>query len=440
MIRAERRVLSSGLTAIAVRREALHTVSVGAFVRVGTRYETREEQGLSHFLEHLLFRGSQRHQDSIEISREVERLGGSVDAWVHQEMTGYVIDVHRDHWREALSLLGELLLHPTFSDRQVDLERSIVIEEMGQYTDSKGDNVNLFDLVYQLMWGEGLAQADMTTLRRNLDAFDRERVLEFYDRYYTAGNMVVVLVGELEPEEALDRVETIFGHVKGGRTGSYSPARIGDDQPRSVVRYFETTQFDATLAMRAYSNRDERYPASTVLAEVLGGGTASRLFSRVREDLGLVYDIRAEVATFRDTGAITISTYCGRRNLEPTLNAILDVLEDLASSGVTAEELERARGLARYSADYLLDRPFELLEWYGRVELLDEPGGLLDPKREAERVARVGMDDVMRAIEDVLRPSNRYLAILGPVQGRQKRQVEGLFRRRSVAPKTAGNG
>jgi predicted Zn-dependent peptidase len=211
------------------------------------------------------------------------------------------------------------------------------------------------------------------------------------------------------------------------------PAAPIADHPQSVVRNFESTQFDATLAMLSYSSRDDRYAASTVLAEVLGGGTASRLFSRVREDLGLVYDIRSEVTTFRDAGAITVSTYCGRRNLEPTLNAVFDVLDDLAANGITPEELDRARGLARFSADYLLDRPFELAEWYGRIELLDEPGGLLDPKLEAERIANVEMKDVERVIDDVLRPSNRYLAIIGPLQGRQKRHVEALFRRRADA-------
>jgi len=373
-----RRVLPSGLTVVAVRRPYVHATALGAFVRAGFRHEARDEQGLAHFLEHLLFRGSNRWADSVDLSREVERLGGYVDAGVHPEMTDYVVSVHRDHWREGLDLLGDLLLHPTFTDKQVELEKSILVEEMGQYTDSHGDSVNLIELTTHLMWGEGLAQADMTVLRRNLAAFDRTSVLDFYRRYYTAGNTVVVLVGDLDPEEAIDRAATVFADYGGGRGAEIPALPELADRPGTVFRNLEVTQVDLALGLRAYPVRHPDYPAEAVLSGVLGGGPASRLFETVREDRGLVYDIRADVETFRDVGALTLSTTCGEANLEPTLNAIFDVLDDVIRDGITGDELERSREMTRAAADYLLDAPFDLADWYGRVQLLDEPEDLFD--------------------------------------------------------------
>jgi len=431
MITVERRRLPSGLTVIAVRRPHLHTAAIGAFVRVGSRYEGREELGIAHFLEHLLFRGSNRLADSIEFSRAVERLGGFVDAGVHQEMTDYIVDVHRDRWREGMELLGDLLLQPAFGDRQVEVERAVLLEELGQYTDSRGDNVNPHELAYHLLWGDGLAQADMGILRRNLESFDRRGVLDFYERYYTAGNTVVVAVGDFELEEAFGAAGTVFGAFGGGRSGDFRPLPPVAERPASIFRVLDTTQVDFCVAMRAYAIGNPRYPASAVLSAILGGGPASRLFCRVREDRGLVYDIRTDVETFRDVGAITVSTYCGEQNLEPTLSAVFDAIDEVRTSGVTDEELDRARGLARASADYLLDNPFDLADWFGRVEALDEPEEVPDPRREAERFATIEMKDVHEVIEDTLKPANRYLAVIGPVRSRQRRRVETLFRQRT---------
>jgi predicted Zn-dependent peptidase len=190
---------------------------------------------------------------------------------------------------------------------------------------------------------------------------------------------------------------------------------------------------DFCVAMRAYAIGNPHYPAAAVLSAILGGGPASRLFSHVREDRGLVYDIRTDVETFRDVGAITVSTYCGEPNLEPTLMAVFDALDDVRATGVTVEELDRARGLARASADYLLDSPFDMAEWFGRVETLDEPADLPDPRHEAERFAAIEMKDIEAVIADTLRPANRYLAVIGPVGARQRRRVETLFRQRTAS-------
>jgi len=434
MIEAQRHRLDSGATVIAVRRPHLHTVAMGAFVGVGTRHEDREEQGLAHFLEHLLFRGSERWSDSIELSRQVDRLGGYVDAWVHQELTAYLIDVHRDHWVEGLRLLGDVFLEPTFTERQVEIEKSILLEEMGQYTDSRGDNVNLFDLVYHLMWGDGVVQADFANLRRNLDRFGRDDVVRFHRRHYTAGNTVLVVAGDFDVKAAIAQATALLAAVPPGGPSVFQPAPTAPERAACVFRYYESTQMEAALALRAYSYHHPDYPAARVLAEVLGGGTASRLFATVREERGLVYDIRSELAPFHDVGAITISTTCGEQNLEPTLSGVLEVLETLATDGITDEELDRAQRLIRLGGDYLLDHPMDLVDWYGRFELLDRPPALRDPREEATRFADISMVDLKRVVAEVLRPQNRYLAVTGPVRPRQKRHLEKLFRERTAQP------
>lgn len=431
MITASERVLDTGLRLVVVHRPHVHTASIGAFVRVGTRNEHPSEQGLAHFLEHLLFRGSEKLADSTDVSRAVERLGGHVDAWVHQEMTAYVVDVHRDHWREGLEILGDVLLQPTFRDEQVRLERAIVDEEMGQYADSHGENVNLFELVYHLLWGSDVAQSDLGRLRRNLTGFDRDTVLDFYRRHYTAGNMVVVIVGDVDPEEALARASKLFARVPGGRGDPYKNAATRANGAESVFRFLDTTQVDAVIGLRSVSIRDPDYPAAAVLSEILGGGSASRLFTEVRERRGLVYDVRSEVVTFRDVGAIMLSTYCSEQNVEQTLSAIFDVLLEVWRNGVSEEELDRARRLVRATADYILDSPIELAEWYGRILLLDEPAALPDPRRVALKYAAVDMADVARVARPTLAPMNRYMALLGPMKSRQKKRLESLFRDRT---------
>jgi predicted Zn-dependent peptidase len=431
VITASSRVLENGLTVVVVRRPYVHTVAMGAFVRVGTRHETTEEIGLAHFLEHLLFRGSSRHADSIDLSREVEGYGGTFDAFVHQEMTAYLMDIHQAHWKRGLDLLGDVLLDPAFDATHIELEKRIVSEEMGYHTDSRGDLVYPQELVCDLLWGRHVAQSDPHQSRRNLEHFDRDAVLEFHRTHYTADKIVVVLVGDLPAEEALKRATERFRSVPPGTGKARELVPVTTSGGGVTVRMVETSQVDASIGLHAYPYGHADYPAAGVMTEIVGGGTASRLFGEVRERRGLVYDIRATYTAFNDVGALLVSTTCGDSNLEPTLASVLDVLDEIYVAGVTDEEISRAITLSRADADYLLDRPGELCEWFGRTMTLDRLTDPPDPREEIERVAAVTGADVARVIADVLRPENRALAVVGPIHPRQKRPIGKIFRART---------
>ncbi len=425
----KKRRLDNGLCLIGVENPALHSFGCDVRVHAGPRFEPRRHAGLTHFLEHMIVQGSAGFPSSHAITRAVEDLGGVIDASSHPESLELYLGVHRKHWARGLEILTDVLLHPLFEAEEVEQEKRIVAQEIAEYRDERQRNISASELAYSLMFKEQVDELGTRGNRNTLEGFDRELVQSHYERFFIPENMVVSLAGAFDFDEAC-----------GTLAGSLSAMKAGRDVPRvlrgEVVRhraraFYRVTEkmpmVDVELSYHGCGPGSARFGAVMAAAQILGGGMSSRLFARVREERGLVYDIWSFPVGYSDTGSINLSLSVDSRNLVEALDATLEVVENLRREGVTADELERYKESVRCGMEILCDRPQGLADWLSWQELLLRPERLMTPEEFVSRQEAITEEGLNEVIEDVFAADNANLAVVGPFGPGEEKKLARLF-------------
>jgi len=424
----EKSTLSNGLRLIKLPMPAVHSVAAGVYVKSGPRFETAEECGISHFVEHMLFKGTRVHPTAQAISEAIDNIGGDVNGSTMPEYSEFLLIVHPRHFEEGLRIFGDILLNSTFAPDEIENEKKVVAEEISQYRDIAGDSVNLDELAYNLMWPTKAMVYSALGSNESVHSFTREQLLEYYRKHYVPSNLVLVIAGNFDPA----RVDALVAEVFGGGTGSaeiHQPEYVASDGfPRAVFRKMPTSLGYIKLCHQACSYRDPNFMASLIICDVLGGGTASRLFATLREEEGLVYDISAGAVPYSDVGSIDIVTSTNRSKLIATLAAILEQIRILREEGVSEQELARVKDRVACQRDFLLDSPSDLVEWMGVRELLTSPEKLETPSEEVERLRAVAAERVNEVIREYLVPERCALVLVGSASWLQRRQIDRLLK------------
>lgn len=422
--------LPGGLRVLGVPRPDRRSFLLSVYVGVGSRQEPPEQEGLSHFLEHMLFQGSSRFRDAVRLCAHAESLGGSINAMTMPEYTCYYVSAHRRHWRGVVDILADMLTTPSLRADRVERERRVILQEMRQSMDDHGRNFNVDDLAYNLLWREPRArEASPVGDERRISRFDRRALRDHYRRHYRAGRTVVAASGAFPWKELCARVGRRFRALPAGEGEPTAPQPAAPQRgARVLFRRADWPTVSVKLCHRAFAEHDPRYAAALLLDEVLGGGSSSRLFARVREECGLVYEISSETVTFSDVGSLDIYTSVEAGHLVDTVREILRVVRRLRDRGVGSQEFRRARDRLVCDTDMMEDDPYALADQYARHALLGR-GPVERPSDLARRIGRVRRGDVARVARDILRPAGRCLAIVGPFTRTHRKRVERLLRR-----------
>ncbi|MBI4230557.1 MAG: insulinase family protein [Planctomycetes bacterium] len=402
-----------------------------AYIGVGSRHEKREEQGISHFLEHMLFQGAGRYRDAAALTASAESLGGVINALTLPEHTCVYLSAHRRYWGTALSILAQMVVSPSLRDAQIGRERRVILQEMRQSLDDHGRNFNIDDLAYNLLWQEPSArEATPVGDERRISRIDRPALRSHHRRHYTAGRVVLAVSGEFEWGLVLRSAGRLFSGLPSGEgERPAKPPVVPQTSARSVWRTArDWPTVSLKLCHRAFSARDPRYAATLLLDESLGGGSSSRLFLRAREERGLVYDIASEVVSFSDVGSLDISTSVEAGNLVDTAREILSELRRVRRTGLGEREFREVRQRLVCQTEMMEDDPYALADWYARQVLSGEPP-LERPADLARRIRRVTRAQVRAIAREVLSPERRGLAVVGPFTRTQRKRVEGMLRR-----------
>ena len=424
-----RRVLDNGLCVIAVDRPGVHSFACEVRVHAGARFETPEQAGLTHFLEHMMLQGSERFPDSNTIVRAVEDLGGVVDAVTHPESLDLSIGVHRKHWRTGMEILTDLLLHPLFNEAEIEQEKGIIAQELAEYRDERQRNICAAELVYGLLFKEELdelgTQGSLETIRR----FDQALVRAQYERFFTPENMVVSIAGAFDFDEVFSELSRVLGGMQPGRpVPQLVGGQVGRRRARAVYRRTERIPVvDLELSYHAFGLSDERFDDVRAAAHILGGGLSSRLFSEVRETRGLVYEIMGYAEGYSDTGSIDTSLSVDGRNLVEALSATLEVLKQFRREGPSAEELDRYKESVRCGMEILCDRPDRLADWFGRQELLLRPEHLMMPQEYVARQEGLTEERLRAVVQEVFQDSRGNLVVVGPFTEEQRIRLREAF-------------
>ena len=423
----QKRTLPNGLRVIKLRMPAVHSVAASMYVKCGPRFETAELSGISHFVEHMLFKGTPTHADSQAISEAMDSIGADVNGSTMPEYSEFSLIVHPRHLDEGLRIFGDILTNSVFDADEMENEKQIVAEELRQYQDVAGDSVSLDELAYNLMWPTKSASYSALGNDETIMSFTRDQVVGHFHKHYVPSNMVLSIAGNFDGGRVDALVESIFGRLSGEPELWYPQYKSGVSFPRVFFRKMPTRMGYMKLCQKACSYRDSDLMGVLVVCDVLGGGASSRLFSALREKKGLVYDVSAGAALYSDFGSIDIVTSTNSSKLIPTLECTLAEIRTLRAQGVSEQELARVKDRVACQMDFLLDSPVDLNEWFGVRELLTSPEKLETPADEIERLRRVSTDDVNRVIRDYLVPERRGLVVVGSASWRQRRRAARLL-------------
>jgi predicted Zn-dependent peptidase len=411
--------LKNGLTVATAAMPHMASVSLGLWVGVGSRYEPAGENGVCHFIEHLLFKGT-RKRSAKEISQAVEGIGGYLNAFTGEEMTCFHARACADRFDELLDVLADMLLESRFAPGDIAKERDVIKEEVAMYLDQPQHQVQ--ELLNATLWpGQPLGRP-ITGTERSLDAIRRPNLLEFLRSNYVTGRTLVAAAGQLEHRQVVRAVSRYARRFRTGPSPRFLPAR--DRQHRPCVRLVtkKTEQTQMALGIRACSRHDERRYALRLLNTLLGENMSSRLFQVVREERGLAYSIYSTPSFFDDTGDLVISAGLDTANLSATLRIILRELRRFADSPPGAAELRRARDYVIGQLELGLESTDNQMHWIGEQWL--GYGKIMRPDEVKRRLRKVTGDEIRAVARDLFRPERFNLALVSP-----RRSARDLERR-----------
>lgn len=390
---------------------ALRSVAIGCWVGTGSRDEPTPLAGASHFLEHLLFKGTDR-RSAVEIAEAVESVGGDMNAFTAQEMTTYYVRVPDERLTLGVDILSDILWSPALRTEDVDAERQVILEEIRMRDDTPEDLVH--DIFSAAMFPEHPIGRDVVGSPDTINAMTSEQISGFHTSHYHPSNVVIAVAGNLDHDEVVALVE----HGSNGKDGD-RPSRdpySGDAAPEPLAMLNRgTEQAHVVLGMRALRRDDPDRYALGVLNQVLGGGMSSRLFQEVREERGLAYSVYSFRVAFEDTGVLAISAGTVPERVDELLGVIDAQLERLVADGAVSDrELDAAKGHLKGSLALSLESSSSRMHRLGRSELTLGEIPTLDEL--VAEVDAVEIDDIARVIERVIATEERTLAVVGPFE------------------------
>lgn len=401
----------NGLTVATAEMPHMASVSVGVWVGMGSRYESAELNGVCHFIEHLLFKGT-RKRSAREISQAVEGIGGYLNAFTSEESTCYHARARHDRFEELLEVLADMFLNSTFVPEEIEKEREVIKEEIAMYADQPQQHVQ--ELLNASLWPDQALGRPITGTAATLDRIQRAELIGHLKRNYVTGNTVIAAAGRIDHARAVRAVKRHARHFSGGGWPTFS--RVRSDQPARRLRLHtkDTEQTQLALGFRACSRHDERRYALRVLNAIAGENMSSRLFQVLREDLGLAYSIYTTPSFFEDIGDFVVSAGVDTDKLPRALKVILRELRRLAEKPPGAAELRRAREYLVGQADLGLESTENQMNWVGEQWL--GYGRVFQPDAIKRRLQKVTAAEVSAVAREVLRRDNATLALVSPLK------------------------
>ena len=412
--------LSNGVRVATAAMPQMESVSVGMWVGIGGRYEPKRVSGISHFIEHLLFKGTRR-RTAKQISQTVEGVGGYLNAFTSEETTCYYAKAAHNHLDKLLDVLADMYLHPLFAAADVDKERQVIKEELLMYRDQPDHYVH--ELLTETVWPEHPLGRSLTGTPESLDAMTRASLLEFKHRKYVAANTILAVAGHCEHGDIVERAQQKLSLPRNGVAPGFVAARDGQRSVRLRFLSKNVEQTHLALAIRGYSRRDPRRFALKLLSVIAGENMSSRLFQTIREKHGLAYSIQSSTSFFADTGALVISAGLDTKRLPRALKLVMQELKKLSRRPPSVDELRRAKDYSIGQMRLGLESTSNQMMWVGEHLLAY---GIIQTPREIERqVEAVTPEQVQAAARELFRDNRLNGAVITP--SKDERSVGDLM-------------
>ncbi|MDO8574997.1 MAG: pitrilysin family protein [bacterium] len=414
--------LPDGLRIITVPMADTKTVTVLVLVATGSKYETKEINGISHFLEHMTFKGTDRRSTPLAIVEPLDRIGSQYNAFTGQEYTGYYAKANGRHLDLLLNIVSDITLNPKFKQEEINKERGVIIEEINMYEDNPGRKIG--DIWTDLLYGDQPAGWDTAGKKEIIAKLMRGDFVRYHNDHYVAPKTVVVVSGNIEHDNIVHKIKKLFKSISNTKGKDKVLAKEFQQKPGTKVVYKKTDQTHIVLGVRSYNIFDKRRYAADVLATILGGGMSSRLFQLLRDKMGAAYYVRTFSDESTDTGNLATWAGIDNRRTEEIIKAILKEYQKIKRIKVSAAELTKAKEHLEGSLILGIETSDELASFYGFQEILKRE--ILKPEEVIKKIRAVTANDVFEVAQDIFKPEKLNLAIIGPYK--DKKQFAGLLK------------
>ncbi|MFT3770942.1 MAG: pitrilysin family protein [Minicystis sp.] len=417
-------VLANGLRVVLVPMPGVHRAVASLYLRVGSRFESAEDNGISHFLEHMVFRGTASLPTAHDQALAFERLGATLYAATHVDHGVMTVSVPPANLERVLALLGEVTISPRFTD--IEVERGIVREEILEDLDDDGRDIDADNLARALIYEGHPLGFTITGDLKTLERFDEKMLRAHHARHYTGENAVLCVAGKMDDLDATMRtVERCFGAMPRGKRAAIAPPPDGQKKGRFSFVENTSSQTDLRIAFRAASERDPREPAVEMLLRILDDGMSTRLYERICDRLGLCYDVSGMFEAYEDDGVLDIAAGAAHERALVVTREIFSLLKDVATNGPTEDELNKARDRHQWSVEAMLDDAEAVAGFYGLAALADIAR---TPSERHAELAKVTRDDVRAAAQSVFRADRMTVVAVGLLSESDERKLEKLVK------------
>jgi len=408
--------LKNGLRVVTVPMQNTQTATVVIMVGVGSRYETEKEAGLSHFIEHMFFKGTQKRPTTLDISEELDAIGGEFNAFTWKDKTGYYAKVDSKHVNVALDVVSDMYLNSKIDPQEIEKEKGTILQELNMYEDTPMRNVG--DIFENLLYAKSPLGREIVGHKKTIGSFKREDFVDYMKRFYVANDTIICVAGKFNEKEILSRIDKYFAKMAKGKKPEMIQIKENQKNPSFKIKFKKTDQTHLIIGARAYrQNHKDRF-ALALLSIILGGNMSSRLFTEVREKRGLAYYVRTEVEAYKECGYLATQSGVEHKNLETAVITILQEYKKIADSGVSKKELQNAKDFIKGKSVMGLEASDEVAMFFIDQELIRKKIMTMD--EIFKKIDKVTEKDILKVAQYVFRNSRLNLAVIGPHKNADK--------------------
>ncbi len=405
-----KKVLKNGLRVVTIPMKDNPTATVLVLVEAGSKYETKKVNGISHFLEHMCFKGTVKRPKGIDISKELDALGSQYNAFTAQEYTGYYAKSDAKHFHKIFDVVSDIYLNSTFPEAEMQKEKGVIIEEINMYEDMPQRHVQ--DLIMELLYGDQPAGWNIAGEKKNILGMKRDDFVSYKKAHYLPEATVLVVAGAITEKEAMNEVNKIFGKIPRGRKTGKLKVKENQRKPEVLVKFKETDQTHFVLGVRSYGLFNKKNAILSVLGCVLGGGMSSRLFQKLREEMGVGYYVRAYNDAYTDHGFFQVSAGVDNKRIEEVIKAVLDECKKLKEEKVNKDELDKVKEYIIGNMKLSLESSDDIANFFGGQELLKRE--LKTAEEKASEIRKVTASQIQTLANDIFKNNKLNLALVGP--------------------------
>ncbi|MCH8048678.1 insulinase family protein [Patescibacteria group bacterium] len=415
-LRIKKTVFKNGLRLLTIPQKNTRTVTVLVLVKTGSRNEHQGNRGVSHFLEHMFFKGTKRLPTSLDVVEPLDKIGGQYNAFTGEEYTGYFAKVDADHTNLALEWVADIFLNSQLPAKEIQKEKGVVIEELNMHKDIPMSRVDV--LWHELLYGDQPAGWDIVGTKKSILGLSRKDLQEYVKDQYVASNTLVCVAGNMQAKQIEEQVRKLFSGISSAKTKEMEKAVERQTKPEVLLEYRKTDQTHIAFGARGYNLFAKERHSQRLLSMILGGMMSSRLWIEIREKLGLAYYVSTQSSFETDIGYIITKAGIKNDSVEKAVQIIAREYKKIAQTNVSRDELQKVKDYIKGSMALELESSDDKAFFYGMQELLQKEVFTLDDIYD--KIEKVSIEDIRKAASDILRPENLNLVVLGPFKDKAK--------------------